>query len=154
MTTKSETPDTVGPWRIYPRDNPHLSPAWIVANDANSARATRSFEFYSKDEAIAVRNALNAVARGTVPGEPDATELAYIDDEGRYAKGHRPRGHASESRSVGASEAALKACIEMFEAWRDGIFKRMGIKWTEEPPAIVAARAALDGVRAGEGEPK
>ena len=38
---------------------------------------------------------------------------------------------------------AAKACIVLFEAWRDGIFARQGIQWVSEPPAIQKARAAI-----------
>jgi hypothetical protein len=33
--------------------------------------------------------------------------------------------------------------VELFESFRDGIFKRLGVKWEDEPPAIKAARAIL-----------
>lgn len=42
---------------------------------------------------------------------------------------------------------ALNRVVKLFEAWRDGIFSTMGIKWTvgpDEPPAIIAARQAIE----------
>ena len=38
---------------------------------------------------------------------------------------------------------ALQDCIALFEAWRDGIFAKIGVTWMEEPPAIQKARAIL-----------
>lgn len=35
---------------------------------------------------------------------------------------------------------AVRGCVALFEAWRDGIFQRSGITWIEEPPAIQQAR--------------
>lgn len=42
-------------------------------------------------------------------------------------------------------DEALKACIKLFESWRDGIFAKIGVQWFGEPPAIQAARKALNG---------
>jgi hypothetical protein len=39
--------------------------------------------------------------------------------------------------------AAGKAMIELFEAWRDGIFRKLGVAWIEEPPAVRAMRTAI-----------
>lgn len=39
--------------------------------------------------------------------------------------------------------AALEQTVELFESWRDGVFKTLGVHWINEPPAIIAARAAL-----------
>jgi hypothetical protein len=50
---------------------------------------------------------------------------------------------AAETELADARDA-LAACIDLFEAWRDGIFARSGITWTKEPPAIVKARAWLE----------
>ncbi len=35
---------------------------------------------------------------------------------------------------------ALRSCIALFEMWRDGIFKNLGVKWEREPPALAKAR--------------
>lgn len=40
--------------------------------------------------------------------------------------------------------AACIGCVTLFEFWRDGIFKTIGVEWVEEPPAIWAARKALE----------
>jgi hypothetical protein len=48
-------------------------------------------------------------------------------------------------------EGALRSNIELFEAWRDGIFAQVGIQWVEEPPAIRAVRALLTS-EGGKGE--
>lgn len=47
------------------------------------------------------------------------------------------------ARSYDALVDALRATITLFEAWRDGIFFKVGVIWIEEPPAIIQARAAL-----------
>lgn len=38
---------------------------------------------------------------------------------------------------------ALELLVSLFEAWRDGIFKRAGLTWTSEPPAIINARGLI-----------
>jgi hypothetical protein len=44
-----------------------------------------------------------------------------------------------------AASAACRGAIDLFEAWRDGIFKRMGITWQTEPPAIIELRRVSEG---------
>jgi len=43
----------------------------------------------------------------------------------------------------------LEANIILFESWRDGIFKKIGVSWGEEPPAIKAARKLLKEIKEG-----
>ena len=38
---------------------------------------------------------------------------------------------------------ALVGMVKLFEMWRDGIFKQIGVEWINEPPAIIAARKVL-----------
>lgn len=41
-------------------------------------------------------------------------------------------------------QEALQDCVDLFEAWKEGIFSRIGVSWTIEPPAIVKAKALLN----------
>ena len=38
---------------------------------------------------------------------------------------------------------ALEAVLELWEGWKHGVFKNLGIEWVHEPPAIIQAREAL-----------
>lgn len=52
----------------------------------------------------------------------------------------------ANAKLIAAAPDLLEACkqsVELFEAWRDGIFARLGIHWIEEPPAIKEMRAAI-----------
>jgi len=46
------------------------------------------------------------------------------------------------SREQEAAEIVFNMII-LFELWRDGIFKDIGIEWESEPPAIVKAKEWL-----------
>lgn len=37
----------------------------------------------------------------------------------------------------------LEDIIDLFEAWKNGIFKDIGITWVNEPPAITKVRQLL-----------
>lgn len=43
--------------------------------------------------------------------------------------------------------AALEDAVKLFEAWEGGIFNDVGIAWVSPPPAIAAARAAIEAAR-------
>lgn len=34
--------------------------------------------------------------------------------------------------------------VDLIEAWMNGIFKRVGIRWEEDPPALTMAKAYLN----------
>ena len=38
----------------------------------------------------------------------------------------------------------IKDLLDLFELWKEGIFKRNGIVWTQYPPAICAAKQYLE----------
>ena len=62
------------------------------------------------------------------------------------AKSDHVRGNAE--KDVADLVQAGKDTLQLFEAWRDGVFAGIGIKWKEEPPAIKAMREALSKVTA------
>ena len=39
---------------------------------------------------------------------------------------------------------ALKGCVDLIEAWMNGIFKNAGITWEQPPPALKRAKEILE----------
>jgi hypothetical protein len=45
----------------------------------------------------------------------------------------------------GAHAEIIADLLSLIEGWQNGIFKRMGIEWTENPPAVERAKSWLKG---------
>jgi hypothetical protein len=108
------------------RQGGYLNPAWYP------------WEAVDRDVEAIIREALR-VAEAAGRAQPKSAENR--NDNILLA-----RAEAFEERA--RCYSALERCVELFEAWRDGIFKKLGMAWETPPPAIAGARALLSEWRA------
>lgn len=57
----------------------------------------------------------------------------------------------ANKRLIAAAPELLEACVDMvglFKAWQNSIFKKVGVQWTNLPPAIEKAEDAIANAKA------
>lgn len=88
--------------------------------------------------------AITAASRGDQKrGEEAAHKLMdQLQGDGLNAKDALRSAllHAS-----GAHAEIIADLLNLIEGWQNGVFKRMGIEWTENPPAVERAKSWLKG---------
>lgn len=88
--------------------------------------------------------AINASSRGDHDRAKEAAHklMDQLQGDGLNAKDALRSAllHAS-----GAHAEIVADLLSLIEGWQNGIFKRMGIEWTENPPAVERAKSWLKG---------